>query len=639
MKKHLTVFLFILLLLTASLSVSTFATSSGTLENGVKWTLNNDVLIISGEGPIEGSKVYGTTVPSYPWPNTITTVVVQSGITTVGSYAFHNCTNLTSVELPNTVTLIDDYAFSGCTALKNFYFPDNLKEIGIASFSDCTALTSVWLPDSFSLIGNYAFKNCSSMTDFIHNVPYYNTFDRRGVFYGCSSLKTFTFPDTARDVATEFFYGCSSLNNITLPDTIERIGSEAFFGCTSLTTINFPEDLGQIKNGAFYNCSSLNNIQLPTKLYTLEFSCFYGCSSLTSITLPRYIQSVPSYAFYNCTSLTEVILPNNITEIESYAFQGCSALRSISLPKNLETIKSNAFNSCTALSEIQFPSSVYAINGYAFRNCTALTSIMLPEKLITISEGMFYDCTALTEIYIPSRVQFIEIAAFKNCNALKTVHYSDTPEDWNKIDVEDSNDCLYGATIRFIDNTELKPDIPNGPAVNTFTDVNDSDWFYRSVIWAKENGITGGTSDTTFSPNNDCTRAQVVTFLWAANGKPEPTSTINPFTDVKASDWYCKAVLWAVEKGITGGTSPTTFSPNSTCTRAQIVTFLYAAQGRPAISSGSTFTDVNNSDWFAAPVIWAGEKGVTGGIGNNQFGPNNNCTRAQVVTFLYKVYG
>ena len=145
-------------------------------------------------------------------------------------------------------------------------------------------------------------------------------------------------------------------------------------------------------------------------------------------------------------------------------------------------------------------------------------------------------------------------------------------------------------------------------------------------------------SDTTFAPEEACTRAQVVTFLWAANGKPEPASMNNPFTDVSDDAWYLKPVLWAVEQGITTGTSETTFGPEQTCTRAQIATFLYAAAKKPAVSGKSPFADVANTDWFAKPVIWAKEAGVTGGISDTQFGPNQVCTRAQVVTFLYKVY-
>ena len=172
-----------------------------------------------------------------------------------------------------------------------------------------------------------------------------------------------------------------------------------------------------------------------------------------------------------------------------------------------------------------------------------------------------------------------------------------------------------------------------------FTDVDINDWFANPVLWAVEKGITSGISPTQFGPNNPCTRAQVVTFLWAAEGKPAPSSYTNPFTDVPSDAWYVKPVLWAVEQGITGGTSPNTVSPDNECTRAQIVTFLYAAAGKPAISGSSEFADVANADWYAKPVIWAKENDITGGTAPNTFGPLNVCTRGQVVTFLFKAYG
>ena len=177
----------------------------------------------------------------------------------------------------------------------------------------------------------------------------------------------------------------------------------------------------------------------------------------------------------------------------------------------------------------------------------------------------------------------------------------------------------------------------NKPLVNPFTDVTESDWFFEPVLWAVQEGVTGGKTETTFAPNEGCTRAQVVTFLWAANGKPEPT-TENPFTDVANDAWYLKPVLWAVEQGITTGVTATEFGPDQTCTRAQIATFLWAANGKPAVSTGSEFVDVGDTDWYSTPIIWAKENDVTGGIGNGKFGPNDTCTRAQVVTFLKKVY-
>ena len=173
---------------------------------------------------------------------------------------------------------------------------------------------------------------------------------------------------------------------------------------------------------------------------------------------------------------------------------------------------------------------------------------------------------------------------------------------------------------------------------NPFIDVPAGSYYEDAVIWAVDKGITTGTSATTFNPNGICTRAQAVTFLWRAAGSPAAKSAVMPFTDVKAGSYYYDAVLWAVEQGITKGTSDTMFSPDATCTRAQIVTFLWRANGSPAVSGNSAFTDVASDAYYAAAVTWAEKNGITGGIGGGLFGSNNNCTRAQIVTFIYRNY-
>ncbi|MGM9619043.1 MAG: S-layer homology domain-containing protein [Oscillospiraceae bacterium] len=177
--------------------------------------------------------------------------------------------------------------------------------------------------------------------------------------------------------------------------------------------------------------------------------------------------------------------------------------------------------------------------------------------------------------------------------------------------------------------------------LNFFVDVFPGDYYYDAVLWAAKNGITGGTGDgLTFSPNAPCTRAQVVTFLWRAAGCPEPESSANPFTDVKAGSYCYKAVLWAVENGITIGTGDgTTFSPNATCSRGQIVTFLWRSQQSPAAAGANSFTDVAADSYCAKAVQWAVESGITNGSGDGTtFSPKNDCTRAQIVTFLYRFF-
>ena len=167
-----------------------------------------------------------------------------------------------------------------------------------------------------------------------------------------------------------------------------------------------------------------------------------------------------------------------------------------------------------------------------------------------------------------------------------------------------------------------------------FADVPTDAYYYEAVKWAAKKGITGGTGDGTFNPNSSCTRAHIVTFLWRAAGSPAPKSTVS-FADVPADSYYAKAVAWAVENGITLGTGDGTFSPNATCTRAQSVTFLYRALGT-APTTVNGFTDVTADAFYADAVAWAVESGVTNGTSASTFSPNNGCTRAQIVTFLYR---
>ena len=173
--------------------------------------------------------------------------------------------------------------------------------------------------------------------------------------------------------------------------------------------------------------------------------------------------------------------------------------------------------------------------------------------------------------------------------------------------------------------------------LNYFVDVKTGDYFYNAVLWAVQEGITSGTDATHFSPNASCTRAQIVTFLWRAAGSPEPKNMSN-FKDVPADSYYAKAVAWAVENGITGGTGDGKFSPNATCTRAQAMTFLYRASGSPAVIGSATFSDVAANAYYADAVKWAEKDEITGGIGGGLFGADNDCTRAQIVTFLYRAY-
>ena len=184
---------------------------------------------------------------------------------------------------------------------------------------------------------------------------------------------------------------------------------------------------------------------------------------------------------------------------------------------------------------------------------------------------------------------------------------------------------FIGAIAAFLTKVETSP----------FSDVSTSAYYYEAVKWAQEKGITGGIGNGLFGPNQPCTRAQIVTFLWRAAGSPAPMLNKNPFTDVHTSDYYYDAVLWAVQNGITNGTSAKTFSPDATVTRAQVVTFLWRANDQPA-AGNSGFLDVSSNAYYARAVDWAFANGITTGVDYGAFGPDTACTRAQIVTFLYR---
>ncbi len=177
---------------------------------------------------------------------------------------------------------------------------------------------------------------------------------------------------------------------------------------------------------------------------------------------------------------------------------------------------------------------------------------------------------------------------------------------------------------------------PPAPTVNPFVDVPAGSFYYDAVLWAVEKGVTTGTSAITFEPDGSCTRAQAVTFLWRVAGCPAPKSAAMPFTDVKAGSFYYDAVLWAVENGITKGTSETTFEPEGICTRAQIVTLIWRAQKSPAAGTDNPFNDVKAGSFYETAVLWAVKAGVTKGTSAVTFEPEGICTRAQIVTLIWR---
>ena len=436
---------------------------------------------------------------------------------------------------------------------------------------------------------------------------------------------------------------------------------------------------------AFYNCSSLTSVSIPDSVKAIGPNAFSGCSALKTVEVGSGVETIGEWAFSGCTALGSIALPDSVTSIGRNAFVACSSLKSVTIPSGLTEIADRLFYNCTSLASIALPDSVAKIGNSAFSHCEALTEISIPKGVTSIVYSSFKGCSSLKNVTIPSSVTTILDDAFSGCSSIKKVSFVGTEAQWKDVTVKKGNDDLLNATIEFHTHSFGKWTVKTAPtctkkgvevrtcacgetetrsvkalghdfgkdgnaekcarcgAANpnysavSFTDVPADAYFAAPVNWAVANNITQGIGGGKFGPDNGCTRGQVVTFLWRAAGSPEPKSSKNPFTDVASGDYFYSAVLWAVEKGVTAGTSATTFSPNATCTRGQIVTFQYRANGSPEPKSTSNpFTDVSSGDYFFKAVLWAVENNITKGTSATAFSPNATCTRAQVVTFLYR---
>ena len=500
--------------------------ASGSCGDNLTWTLNSSgILTISGNGTMTDYSRQNLP-PWDDWKETITEVVLAAGVKSIGAYAFGLC-KLSRITIPNGLTSIGKEAFWYCENLSNVQLPSSLREIAASAFTGCGALTGITIPGSVNSIGGDAFT------------------------------------------------GCSSLKNVTISNGVKSIGTYAFADCGALTGIEIPESVTSIGEGAFYRCSSLPTLSMPSNVTVIENSVFDGCTSLTGISLPGGLKSIGNYAFSGCDKLTGITIPEGTTVIGQGAFYNCVSLTDVTIPGSVTTISNNAFMYCRNLSDITF--------------------MRRPPE---IGEYSFYEVTA--DVYYPAN------------------------QGWTEAKRQN-----YGGTLTWIETS----------AGAAFDDVTDpAKYFYEPVYWAVGKGITSGKTSTTFAPYDSCTRAQVMSFLYKAMGSPSVGGS-NPFTDVKESDYFYKPVLWAVSQGITKGTTATTFGPYNTCTRAQVMAFLYKAKGSPSVGGSNPFTDVKESDYFYAPVLWAVANGITNGTSATTFGPYNTCTRAQVMTFLYKAMG
>ena len=279
------------------------------------------------------------------------------------------------------------------------------------------------------------------------------------------------------------------------------------------------------------------------------------------------------------------------------------------------------------VTKIVIGSGITSIGKAAFQGCAYVKSVDIANGVTKICRGAFTQCWALESVIIPTSVNTIEMTAFGNAisgSTMNDVYYCGSAAQWGRISIGEHNDSLLKASFHY----NYDPNM-------SFTDVAAGSYCYDAVQWAVANGITNGTDATHFSPNAGCTRGQVVTFLWRAAGEPTVGGNVG-FVDVAPGSYCYEAVKWAVANGITKGTDATHFSPNATCTRGQVVTFMYRAEGEPAVGGSNGFVDVAAGSYCYNAVQWAVANGITKGTDATHFSPSATCTRGQVVTFLYR---
>ena len=370
-----------------------------------------------------------------------------------------------------------------------------------------------------------------------------------------------------------------------------------------------------------------------------ELKWSYYIGDIKHVIFEEGITYIGEYLFYNTRSATydsvEVLtLPSSLEKIGENAFTSLDGLKTVCIT-DLEAWCAVDFEGCTnpldnevalavngvVVENLVIPESVKVLTDYAFKGCSSIRNVVLHENVRHVGSFAFNTCGNLETIYFEGNAPTFGEHVFTLSEL--TAYYPANNTSWNGIANKD-----LGGTVTWK---------PYEPVI--FNDIPLGSYYYAPVAWAVEKNITTGTSATTFNPNGQCQRAQVVTFLWRAAGCPEPTATENPFVDVKENDFFHKAVLWAVEKGITNGIDATHFGPNMTCNRATVVTFLYRAMGSPEVSTiECPFTDVEPGQWYEPAVLWAVENGITNGMSADTFGVNTVCNRAQVVTFLYRTY-
>ena len=498
-------------------------------------------------------------------------------------------------------------------------------------------VTKVEIGSGVQSVGDYAFsglKNLKSVSCASTVLESLGT----GAFSGCSGLASISGFESVKLILSDCFSGCKAITSYTIPEGCTSISSGAFSG-TRIETVTVPASVTYIGAGAFKNCLDLETAELPGNLEKIGSELFYGCAALVNVSIGNETNTsymsgstiVEANAFYGCTALENISIYNRAEKliIAKNAFCGCTALTSMMIDCRSLTLDNNALPSGANMYYIRISGSYGSIAPRAFEGVT--TTVVYPVNDSSWSEnvGKNYGGKLTWEGETGHEHTFKMTVTEPTCseNGYTTFECVECGEKFT-----DSYKPMLGHNFVGGRCTVCG-------AENPFTDIDakgEHIYYTDAILWASGRGITTGASATEFEPDGFCTRAQVVTFLWRAAGRPEPASAVTAFTDIEEDGYYYKAVLWAVENGITTGVSATEFAPDDTCTRAQFVTFLWRYLGKPVTVGDDPFTDLDTKEFYYKAVLWASESGVTRGNGDGTFAPDDNCTRAQVVTFIYR---
>ena len=390
-------------------------------------------------------------------------IEIPNSVTSIGNCAFYECSSLKSVTGLEGVTSIGTWAFDGCTSLVSINIPNSVTIIGDGAFYDCSALESITIANSVTSIGEWAFYDCSALDSI--EIPNSVTSIGKAAFNSCTSLKSVNIPNSVTSIGERTFRDCTSLDNVYIPDSVTSIGEEAFAVCTGLTSIDIPSSVTSIGDGAFFNCTSLKSVEIPNSVTSIGKVAFAACTDLTSIDIPSSVTSIGDGAFNSCTCLKSVNIPNSVTSIGERTFRDCTSLDNVYIPDSVTSIGDGAFVGCTNLKSINIPNSVTSIGERTFRDCTSLDNVYIPDSVTSIGDGAFLGCTNLKSINIPNSVTNIGNGAFSECESLDDVKFNGSKAQWEKI-CDKNNGAIDDAILK---NVKYRHDInfdPNGGKIN-----------------------------------------------------------------------------------------------------------------------------------------------------------------------------